>query len=82
MDEATSSLDGVAEKELITGILRASAERTILSIAHRYTTARFFDQVLLMNAGKIVGFGTHSRLKQESELYSSLFGLDSEEVSR
>lgn len=81
LDEATSALDGVAEKELITGVLNASTQRTVLSIAHRYTTARFFDHVLLMNLGKIVSFGTHSRLRQESELYSSLFGLDGEDVA-
>lgn len=80
LDEATSALDGVAERELITGVLNASKERTILSIAHRYTTARFFDHVLLMNGGKIVGFGTHSRLRVESELYSNLFGLEGNEA--
>lgn len=80
LDEATSSLDGVAEKELIHGVLQASTDRTVLSIAHRYTTARFFNQVLLMNSGKIVGFGTHERMREESELYNSLFGLEGEEV--
>jgi subfamily B ATP-binding cassette protein HlyB/CyaB len=79
LDEATSALDGVAEKELIQGILQASANRTVLSIAHRYTTARFFDHVLLMSGGKIVSFGSHARLREESELYSSLFGLEGKE---
>jgi|GEM_PF-862232 len=76
LDEATSALDGVAEKNLITGVLEASQDRTLLSIAHRYTTARYFEHVLLMNAGKIVDFGSHQRLRRESELYSSLFGLE------
>jgi ATP-binding cassette subfamily B protein len=79
LDEATSALDGVAEKGLINGVLEASKDRAILSIAHRYTTARFFDHVLLMNQGKIVGFGSHAQLRRESELYSSLFGLDGQE---
>jgi subfamily B ATP-binding cassette protein HlyB/CyaB len=81
LDEATSALDGVAEKDLITGLLEASAERTVISIAHRYTTARFFDHVILMSAGKIVGFGSHEYLKEQSDLYRSLFGLEKRAVA-
>lgn len=81
LDEATSALDGVAERELLKGLLAHSKERTVLSIAHRYTTARHFNQVLLLNSGKVVGFGSHEHLARSSALYRTLFGLDEVEVA-
>jgi ATP-binding cassette subfamily B protein len=81
LDEATSALDGVAEKDLLKGLLGASKERTVLSIAHRFTTARYFGEVLVMNGGKVVAFGSHEHLEQNSELYRALFGLGSENAA-
>ena len=76
LDEATSALDGVAERGLIECLMKASKNRAILSIAHRYTTARHFEQVLLMSSGRVVGFGSHAQMREESELYRTLFGLN------
>jgi ABC-type dipeptide/oligopeptide/nickel transport system ATPase component len=81
LDEATSALDGVAERGLIRALMNASENRVILSIAHRYTTARHFDQVLLMNAGRVVAFGSHEHMFNESELYRTLFGLEDKEAA-
>jgi subfamily B ATP-binding cassette protein HlyB/CyaB len=75
LDEATSALDGVAERDLMQGVLAAFSGQTVISIAHRFTTVRYFDRLIVMNCGKVVDSGSHHYLQEHSELYRTLFGL-------
>ncbi len=79
LDEATAALDGITERALLQSLRSAANGRTILSIAHRYTTVRMSDFALVMRDGKVLGFGTHDQLAQTPGLYSELFGLGSDD---
>jgi ATP-binding cassette, subfamily B, bacterial HlyB/CyaB len=76
LDEATSALDGISERELLRN-LKSDSVKTIISIAHRYSTVKFSDYVLVLFDGKVVGFGTQPELLQDNNIFRQLFGSDS-----
>lgn len=62
MDEATSSLDSVSELAIQNALDNMMKERTTLIIAHRLSTLRAVDRLLVFDGGKIVEEGTHETL--------------------
>lgn len=62
LDEATSSLDGNTEREVVEAIERLRSERTMLVIAHRLSTVRACDRIVVVAAGKVVDSGTWDEL--------------------
>eukprot|EP01135_Chromosphaera_perkinsii_P005180 Nk52_evm6s321 gene=Nk52_evmTU6s321 len=73
LDEATSALDSESEKLVQEALVRASGGRTTLIIAHRLSTVRNADMILVMHEGAIVQEGTHEELiKQKDGQYSAL----------
>ncbi len=75
LDEATSALDGATERLLVDQLKETTAGKTILSIAHRYSTVLMSDFALIMKEGKLHSFGTHEELQRSNSLYIELFGL-------
>lgn len=73
LDEATSSLDSVAEANVQRALDRLLESRTSFVIAHRLSTLRNADRILVINRGALVGFGAHDELLQSCELYRSLW---------
>ncbi|MCA9214005.1 MAG: ABC transporter ATP-binding protein [Planctomycetales bacterium] len=73
LDEATSSLDSVAEANVQEAIDRLMKSRTSFVVAHRLSTLRNADRVLVLERGRIVGFGEHQQLLRDSELYRQLW---------
>lgn len=71
-DEATSSLDAGVEAEIREAIKEASVGRTTIIIAHRFSTIRYVDRILVMDEGKIVGDGRHSDLYESCPTYRKL----------
>src|SRR5690606_31003791 len=61
-DEATSSFDSVTEAEIQTAIEKLMEGRTTIVIAHRLSTVRTVDRILLFEAGAVVEQGTHAEL--------------------
>src|SRR6185295_8417295 len=83
LDEATSALDSVAEKEVQRAIDKLMVGRTSFVIAHRLSTLRKADRLLVMEAGRRVGFDTHEALLGSCPVYKTLWaaqfiGEDSE----
>ncbi len=62
LDEATSSLDTESEQAIQEALVRLMAERTTIVIAHRLTTVRHVDRLLVFDGGRIVEAGTHDEL--------------------
>ena len=73
MDEAISSLDGDPERLLLEDLTAITAERTCLVIAHRLSTIMKADRIILLDAGRVVGNGTHKQLLASNAIYKMLF---------
>ena len=69
LDEATSSVDPENEYELLEAIAELTKGKTLISIAHRLTTVRKADKILVVDNGKIEQSGTHSQLIEQDGLY-------------
>ena len=73
LDEATSSLDSENETLIQEGLATLKEGRTSFVIAHRLSTVRNADQILVMEAGRIVERGTHSELLSQAGSYRKLY---------
>jgi ATP-binding cassette subfamily B protein len=73
LDEATAHLDSESEAAVQRALSVALEGRTALVIAHRLSTIRDADQIIVMDAGKIVERGTHEELVASGGLYAELY---------
>ena len=73
LDEATSAVDPETEEALAAALDRLAAGRTMISIAHRLSTAERADLVVVFDAGEIVQFGPHAVLVDEPGVYRRLY---------
>ncbi len=71
-DEATSSLDTENEKYVMDAIHDVSKGKTTIIIAHRLSTVRDADKIIVMDKGLVVGEGTHDELMQSNPIYQNL----------
>ncbi|MCI5149852.1 MAG: ABC transporter ATP-binding protein, partial [Candidatus Electrothrix sp. MAN1_4] len=76
LDEATSSVDTEAENLLEQAVETSFADRTSIIIAHRLSTVRRADRILVMDQGSIVEQGSHEELMAQQGLYANLIALD------
>jgi ATP-binding cassette subfamily B protein len=72
LDESTSALDGLNEQRMREAIDAVAKGRSLIVIAHRLSTVVDSDQIIVMDAGRVVGVGTHSELVQNTPLYKEL----------
>ena len=73
LDEATSAIDAVTEARLQTALARLLAGRTSFVVAHRLSTIRHADQVLVLDAGRIIERGDHVGLLKQNGRYAGLY---------
>lgn len=73
LDEATSNLDSVSEHKVQAAIERLMAGRTTFVSAHRLSTLRRADRILVLDQGKLVGLGTHEELLETCGTYQTLW---------
>ena len=73
LDEATAHLDSESEAAVQRALEEALTDRTALVIAHRLSTVRSADQILVIDQGRIVERGTHAALLGRSGLYADLY---------
>jgi subfamily B ATP-binding cassette protein MsbA len=73
LDEATSALDSDSEAAIQAALKQLVVGKTVLIIAHRFSTIRDATKILVFDAGRIAATGTHAELYAGSVLYKSLF---------
>ena len=69
LDEPTSSLDAISEEIVFAALRRLRAGRTTIVIAHRLSTVRDADRILVLDGGRIAAQGRHDELLKTSQLY-------------
>jgi len=72
LDEATSNLDTFTERAIQAAIERASKERTVLVVAHRLSTIRRADKVIVMDSGRLLEEGRHDELMARRGFYREM----------
>lgn len=72
MDEATSALDNLTERAVLDAVENVSHEKTIIMIAHRLSTVRHCDQIILLENGGISHIGRYDELTKYSETFRKM----------
>ncbi|MDA8015995.1 MAG: ABC transporter ATP-binding protein/permease [Thermoanaerobaculia bacterium] len=72
LDEATSAVDGAGEAVIQDALARLSEGRTTLIVAHRLSTVRDADRVLVLDNGRLAEVGTHHDLRSRDQVYARL----------
>lgn len=81
LDEATAAVDVQTEKQIQQAIQELTGSRTIIVIAHRLSTVKQADQILVLEEGEIIESGTHKELLNTSSLYSQLCAVQFGEIN-
>jgi len=74
-DEATSNLDSESEKQIQLALEEVSKTRTVIIVAHRFSTVRDADEIVVLAAGTIVEIGKHDELITQGGVYEKLWNL-------
>lgn len=75
LDEATSALDNHSEKVVQEALDDASRNRTCITIAHRLTTIKNADTIVVLSDGKVAETGSHKELMDKNGIYARLYNL-------
>ncbi|KEF18176.1 hypothetical protein DF18_24860 [Streptomyces rimosus] len=75
LDEPTAAIDAEAEAEIFTRLRDIARGATSLVIAHRFSTVRMADQIVVMENGKVIETGVHEELVRADGVYARLFHL-------
>jgi len=78
LDEATSNLDSVSERAVQVAIERLMKGRTTFVVAHRLSTLRAADRILVLDQGRLAGLGKHDELLRACGTYRRLWGHQAE----
>ncbi|MEQ1566949.1 MAG: ABC transporter ATP-binding protein [Myxococcota bacterium] len=75
LDEPTSAMDADAEAQVFERVRAMAAHQMAILISHRFSTVRMADEIVVLDAGRIVERGTHAELMTRGERYAALFTL-------
>lgn len=78
LDEPAAYLDPIAEMELYERFSRLFRDKTCIFISHRLSSVKFCDKVIMMEQGRISGYGTHEELMEENSYYNTMWSAQSQ----
>lgn len=75
LDEATSAMDNLTEENILKNLLTDLSGKTIISIAHRLTSIKNFDRIVVFRDGEMIGQGTFAELMSENKYFQELYNV-------
>lgn len=78
LDEPTSAIDAKAEYEIFENVQKLQKDKTVIIISHRFSTVRNADRILVLDDGKIIEEGNHTKLMKKNGLYAELFNIQAQ----
>ena len=72
LDEATSALDNMTESVIMEALSTLSRQKTILMVAHRLTTVRDCDMIVVLDRGRVADIGTYHELLERDGLFAAM----------
>ncbi len=79
LDDTLSAVDADTERRILEGLKKRRSQQTLLVISHRISAVQELDEILVLEAGKVVQRGRHDELLQAQGLYRQLYELQSKE---
>jgi ATP-binding cassette subfamily B protein len=73
LDEPSAALDPLAEYELMQSLMTLAKGRTVVMVAHRLSTVRHMDRILVIDRGQLAEEGTHEELMARNGIYAEMF---------
>ena len=81
LDEATNSLDSINEQKIVKALNNVFQDRTVIVVAHRLSTIRKADQIIVLKAGMIAEVGNHQSLMENKKYYYELIQSQYETIT-
>lgn len=78
LDEGTSALDGATETAVVDALSEMGSDRTLIAVAHRLSTLRGADEIIVLDEGRIADRGTYAELMMRSEKFRALAGTSND----
>ena len=78
LDEATSSLDNKNEEEIYSKLNNLSTETTVIAIAHRISSIKHFNRIVVIDNGQVIESGTYEELISQQGLFTELINRENE----
>ncbi len=78
LDEPTSAIDAKAEYDIFNNIFDHYKDKSAIIVSHRFSTVRRADRIVVLDQGKIIEHGSHSKLMKQQGLYHELFTKQAE----
>ena len=75
LDEATSALDSESEKYIQESLKKLMRGKTVIAIAHRLSTLKEMDKLVIMDKGKIIEEGSHGDLIGQNGVYAEFYNM-------
>jgi ATP-binding cassette subfamily B protein len=82
LDEATSALDSESEESIREALSRLMHGRTVIAIAHRLSTVRTFDRIVVLESGKVIQDGPPDALLRREGTYRRLVQREMDRLAR
>ena len=79
-DDSTSALDNITEKKLLTNIKKHLKDVTLVMVAQRVKSIQDMDNIIVLDGGKVIGYGTHKQLLKSCKTYKQIYDSQSTSV--